>query len=66
MRDQQDRQKTQHDLHSRECEGLFLPNKCGFAICEKALVGFLELLLEFKVRCLTKFEWATESCGADM
>ena len=34
-------------------EGLFLANGCGFTVCKKALVGFLELLLEYKVQCLT-------------
>ena len=45
-------------------KGLFLTDSCRFAICEKAFVGFLELLLEYKVWCLTKYKWPAELCGA--
>ena len=48
-----------------ESKGLFLVNRCGFATCEKALVGSLESLLEFMGWGLTKYEWPTELCGAD-
>ena len=36
-----------------------LGRKCGFTTCEKVLAGFLELLLEYKVRCHTRVQVAS-------
>ena len=40
----------------------------GSQYARRPSLGSMELLLEFKVRCLTKYEWPAELCayGSDM